>query len=137
MNISSNSLASKPSTALSRVRICLKLEVARRKGSMRNLYLIGSRDDHSQLPQKEYDLLFANGVFFVSQSHPDLSCISKLCNLVKNGGYIIISTSETYIKNLSMEPVEELERQGKLKILPKLLFRRVQEIHCRRSGRIW
>ena len=98
------------------------LEVARRKGSMRNLYAIGSRDDHSQLPQKEYDVVFANGVFFVSLSHPDLSCISKLCNLVKKGGYIIINTSETYTKNLNMEPVEELERQGKLKILPNFYY---------------
>lgn len=68
------------------------LAAAQSKGTMRNFYQIGSNDDHSQLGEKQYDVIFSTGVFFCSPSHPDLSCLNKLCTLVKKGGYIIICT---------------------------------------------
>ena len=51
------------------------LAAAQSKGTMRNFYQIGSNDDHSQLGEKQYDVIFSTGVFFCSPSHPDLSLI--------------------------------------------------------------
>ena len=98
------------------------LEVARKKGFMRKLYQIGSRDDQSQLGEKPYDVLFSTGVFFVSPSHPDLSCLAKLCTLVKKGGYILICSGESYMKYVRMEPAEKLEKEGKIKVFPQRIF---------------
>ena len=98
------------------------LESARKKGTMRNLYQIGSSADHSQLGEKAYDVLFSSGVFFVTPSHPDLSCLAKLCTLVKKGGYILICSGESYMKHVQMEPAEELEKEGKIKVFPQRIF---------------
>ena len=98
------------------------LDVARSKGAMRNLYHMGSRDDHSVLPQKHYDVVFGHGVFFLSPSHPDFSNLRPLCKLVKKGGYIVIGTVQSYLKHFSREPITQLEAEGRIKMLPEFVF---------------
>lgn len=98
------------------------LEVAREKGSMRKLFKIASHEDHSELGERSYDVLFSSGVFFCSPSHPDLSCLSKLCKVVKKGGFILICSGEYYLKYVQMAPAEQLEKEGKIKIFPNQVF---------------
>ena len=110
------------------------LEVARSKGTMRNLHQIGSSDDHSQLGEKQYDVLISTGVFFVSPSHPDLSCLEKLCRLVKQSGYIFICSGESYMKYVDMEPADQLARDGKIKNFPQLIFKRYRKATPEEEG---
>ena len=97
-------------------------DTATAKGTMRHMFQIGSTDDHSQLGDKTYDVLFSAGVFFVSPSHPDLTCLRKLCGLVKKGGYILICSGESYMKFVDMEPANVLEKEGKIRIFPQRVF---------------
>ena len=98
------------------------LIIAKEKGYMRKLFKIASHEDHSELGEKSYDILFSSGTFFCSPSHPDLSCLSKLCKVVKKGGFILICTGEYYLKYVQMAPAEQLEKEGKIKIFPNQVF---------------
>ena len=92
------------------------LDGAHIKGTMRNLYQIGSNnDDHSELGEKKYDVLTSFDVFFVSLSHPDLPCLEKLCTLVKKGKrYILICSGDLNMKYVDMGPADRLVKENKI-----------------------
>lgn len=100
------------------------LESAEKTNIFRNLYQVGSFDDHSVIKQKHYDLLISSGCFFISQSHPGYDVFPVLTQLVRKNGYITICTAERYMRfpHVQNDKVEEMERQGKIEILPTMTF---------------
>ena len=109
-------------------------DIAKAKGIMRQMFQISSSDDHSKLGEKQYDVVFSAGTFFVSPSHPDLTCLKKLCGVVKNGGFILICSGESYMKFVNMEPADVLEREGKIKIFPQRVFERYRRATPQEQG---
>ena len=98
------------------------LDVAKSRNKMKNLFKIGSRDDHSIMGSKQYDLVCASGVFFATPSHPDVSCIPTLCKLVKPGGWIVLSMGESYLTTQIMEDFSRLVDEGCIKMFSKEVY---------------
>ena len=105
------------------------LESAKRSGIFQNLYQVGSHDDHSVIKQKHYDLLISSGCFFISPSHPGYNVFPTLISLVRKEGYITICTAERYMDfpHVRSDEVKELQRKGKIEILPTLKFPNFRE----------
>ena len=93
------------------------LDVSASKKHTRKHILGRNTEGLETIEDNFYDVICSTGVFFLSHSHPNMSCFKDLCRLIRPGGYLLILTKLEYLSTsyVDMTVVDQLEKDGILK----------------------
>jgi len=100
------------------------LDVAESKGIIKKLIFSKDADGLKEIPSDSYDLVCSSGCFFLSSTHPTMSCIPDLVRIIRPGGYLVILTKNIYLSfdYVDFSIIDKLEKKNIIKSFPKETF---------------